>query len=90
MWGDYLYFIKIDSLDDATKFCNVCEKYKNDLYVDLCHGVQVVDGRSILGVVSLMNKIVRIKAESNNEEIISNFYNDIEKIGAYKVKTIYD
>lgn len=46
---------KIETLTDAQNLTNVCDKYPFD--IDIIHGVQTVDAKSILGVSSLLGKL---------------------------------
>ena len=53
------------------------------IIADLCYGRYIVDGCSLLGVLSLVSHTVDIWLPSMNETIIKNFTDEIEKIGAY-------
>lgn len=80
-----MYFLKIDTLDTANEISKICDKYKENMDVDIIYGRQVIDGRSVLGVVSLLGHIVKIIPVTKDEVMINNFYHEIEKIGAYKI-----
>lgn len=80
-----MLFLKLDTLEMANKLCEICDKYKECMDVDIIYGRQLIDGRSILGVVSLLGHIVKIKPVTSDENIIREFSDEIERIGAYKV-----
>ena len=79
-----MYFLKLDSLETANELSMICDRYKENMDVDIIYGRQVIDGRSVLGVVSLLGHIVKI-IPVTNDNATKNFYNEIEKIGAYKI-----
>lgn len=59
------YFIK--DVDSAKKLVSVCEKYE-EAEIDVIYGRQIIDGKSILGVMSLMGRMVSLKVNSRNED----------------------
>lgn len=78
--------IKLEDLNVISKLTKICEKYKEEMYVDVLNGRYVVDGASILGVTSLLGNIVTIDPNTNDAELIGSFYKDIKEIGAWEVK----
>lgn len=38
----------LDSVQAANKLVHLCEKYHEDMDIDIVHGRQVIDGRSLL------------------------------------------
>lgn len=66
------YLIKDEK--SAKKLVNICEKYE-DSDIDVIYGRQIIDGKSILGVMSLMGRMVTIKI--NNEENEKEFEKEI-------------
>lgn len=52
---DYL----IDTIQSAENLVSVCRSFKDD--VDVIYGRQVIDGKSLLGVVSLMGAYGKVK-----------------------------
>lgn len=68
------YFIK--DVDSAKKLVSVCEKYK-DADIDVIYGRQVIDGKSVLGVMSLMGRMVSLKVNSRNEDDENDFEEEI-------------
>lgn len=69
---------KIETLTDAQNLTNVCDKYPFD--IDIIHGVQTVDAKSILGVSSLLGKIIGINPITNNKDMLIKFENEIKPI----------
>lgn len=43
-----MLFLKLNALDDANKHCNICNKYKDKMDVDIKYGRYIVDGCSVL------------------------------------------
>ena len=78
--------IKLEDLNVISKLTKICEKYHDEMYVDVLNGRYVVDGASILGVTSLLGNIVTIDPNTNDVELIGSFYKDIKEIGAWEVK----
>lgn len=68
------YFIK--DVDSAKKLVSVCEKYE-EAEIDAIYGRQIIDGKSILGVMSLMGRMVSLKVNSRNEDDEKNFEEEI-------------
>ena len=68
------YFIK--DADSAKKLVSVCEKYE-EAEIDVLYGRQIIDGKSILGVMSLMGRMVSIKVNSRNENDENDFEEEI-------------
>lgn len=68
------YFIK--DVDSAKKLVSICERYE-DAEIDVLYGRQIIDGKSILGVMSLIGRIVSIKVNSSNKDDEENFEKEI-------------
>ena len=77
--------IKLEDLDIVSKLTKICEKYHDEMFVDILNGRYVVNGASILGVTSLLGNIVTIDPNTDDTELINTFYNDIKEIGAWEV-----
>ncbi len=77
-----MIFINLDSLDTANSLVKVCDEYQ-DQYIDVVHGRYIVDGKSLLGICSLMGKIVKIVPIINNEKLLENITEDLKNIGAW-------
>lgn len=63
------YFI--NSTDDVRKLVNICEKYKED--IDVIHGRQTIDGKSILGVTSLIGNVVGLEIITDDDNLKNKF-----------------
>lgn len=76
-------FISLEKLETVNELCNICSGYDFDVNAE--YGRYVIDAKSILGVTSLLGKIVKIIPIIDDETKISEFYQKIENIGAYIV-----
>lgn len=70
----------IDSKESAEKLIRLCEKYRDDTEIDVSYGRQTVDGRSLLGVMSLIGHFVTVKPQTDNKSIVERFSEDLERI----------
>lgn len=70
----------IDSKESAEKLIRLCEKYRDDTEVDVSYGRQTVDGRSLLGVMSLIGHFVTVKPQTDDKSIAERFSEDLERI----------
>lgn len=80
-----MYFLKLDTLETANELSKICDKYRDNMDVDVIYGRQTIDGRSVLGVVSLLGHIVKLVPVTKENITVNDFYNEVQKIGAYKV-----
>lgn len=69
---------KIETLADAQNLTNICDKYPFD--IDVVHGVQTVDAKSILGVSSLLGKFVSVIPLTDDKDVLIKFEEDIKSI----------
>lgn len=79
-----MWKIKLDTTQTCDALVRICQKYSAKMDVDICYGRYLVDGCSILGVMSLMLHEVEICMSKTNEIIIKNFEKEIAGIGAWK------
>lgn len=70
----------LDSKESAEKLIRLCEKYRDDTEVDVICGRQTVDGRSLLGVISLIGHFVTVKPQTDDKSIVERFSEDLERI----------
>lgn len=77
-------YIYLNSIQTVRKLCYVCEVYKDFFDTDVSFENQIVDGCSIMGVMELIGKEVKIETHSPNSDIENCFYKEIEDIGGYK------
>lgn len=65
----------IKTFDDAEKLVRLCRSYQDD--IDVLHGRYIIDGKSSLGVLSLVGHVVGID--------ISHFEN-VDEADDFKIK----
>lgn len=73
-----LIAFKIETLDDAQNLVNICDKYPFN--IDVIHGIQTVDAKSVLGVASLLGNYVSVIPVTDDEKMISKLENEIKPI----------
>jgi len=73
-----LIAFKIETLADAQNLVNVCDKYPFN--IDVIHGVQTINAKSILGVSSLLGNYVSVIPATNDEEMLSKLESEIKPI----------
>ena len=69
---------KIETLTDAQNLVNICDKYSFN--IDVIHGVQTVDAKSILGVSSLLGKFVSVIPLTDDKDILIKFEEEVKSI----------
>lgn len=80
-----MVFLNLDSLDKVTKLVKVCEKY-DSVDFDVIHGRYVINGKSVLGVSSLIGNIVKIETNTTDSLLITYIIKELEEIGAWQTK----
>ena len=70
----------IDSVQSAEKLIRLCEKYHDDMDIDIMNGRTVVDGRSLLGVTSLIGRFVTVVPNTADKEMLQKFAEELERI----------
>lgn len=70
----------IDSVKSAEKLIRLCEKYHDDMDIDIMHGRYIIDGCSLLGVHSLIGHMVSVDPQTDNKNLVEKFGEDLEKI----------
>lgn len=70
----------LDSRESAEKLIRLCEKYRDDTEIDVICGRQTVDGRSLLGVMSLIGHFVTVKPQTYDKSVMERFGEDLERI----------
>lgn len=61
---------------EMLKLVNICNKYNED--INVYYQKQIIDGKSVLGVASLMGHIVGVEIETDDEKIKSKFKEEID------------
>lgn len=80
-----MLFLKLNALDDVNKLCNICNKYKDKMDVDIKYGRYIVDGCSVLAVSSLIGKLLKVCPVKNNDNLLlSYFTKDIKELGGFE------
>lgn len=69
---------KIETLTDAQNLVNICNKYPFN--IDIIYSTQIVDGKSILGVSSLLGNYVSVIPITDDKDAVIKFENDIKPI----------
>ena len=72
--------LNLNSKKSAEDLIKLCEKYRDDVEVEVIHGNQTVNGCSLLGVFSLIGNFVGIKADSRDEDAVRRFAEELERI----------
>lgn len=80
-----MVFLNLDSLDKVTKLVKVCEKY-DSIDFDVIHGRYVINGKSVLGVSSLIGNIVKIEPNTTDSLLTTYVIKELEEIGAWETK----
>lgn len=70
----------LNSKESAENLIRLCEKYHDDMEVDIIHGRQTVDGCSLMGVISLLGNFVTVNPHSEEKELIQKFADELERI----------
>lgn len=70
----------LNSKKSAEDLIKLCEKYRDDVEVEVIHGNQTVNGCSLLGVFSLIGNFVGIKADSRDESAVKRFSEELERL----------
>lgn len=66
---------KLDTIETAKRLVGICDKYDED--IDVIHRRQVIDGKSLVGVISLVGNIVSLDIITNDSDVKDNFEKDI-------------
>lgn len=70
----------LNSKESAENLIRLCEKYHDEMEVDVVHGRQTVDGCSLMGVISLLGNFVTVRPNCEDEELIQKFSDELERI----------
>lgn len=76
-----MIFLNLDTLDKASKLVKTCENY--DVDFDVLYGRYTIDGKSVLGVSSLIGHIIKIVPNTNDSLLMNYIIKDLENIGAW-------
>ena len=70
----------LNSKKSAEDLIKLCEKYRDDVEVEVIYRNQTVNGCSLLGVFSLIGNFVGIKPDSRDERAVQRFAEELERI----------
>lgn len=70
----------LNSKESAENLIRLCEKYHDDMEVDIVHSRQTVDGCSLMGVISLLGNFVTVRPNCEDDEMIQKFADELEEI----------
>lgn len=70
----------LDNFEAASRFLRMCEKYNDQMEIDLTWGRYTVNAFSILGVHSLIGHIVTVVPQTQDEDLIFLFERDLKEI----------
>lgn len=70
--------IKLDTIKQAVDLVDLCKRYDED--IDVIWQRYTIDGKSILGVTSLMGNIVTVEMISNDNALKDKFNNEVLKL----------
>ena len=79
-----MIFLNLDGLNKVEQLVKVCEKYEID--IDVVHGRYTLNGKSVLGVSSLMGNIVKIIPATEDQLLLGYIIKDLKEIGAWVQK----
>ena len=68
---------KLDNIKDAQDLVWFCTKFNED--IDVLYQRQVIDGKSVLGVMSLIGNTVTVEILTNNEDTKETFEKEFTK-----------
>ncbi len=80
---DNMVLINLDCLETASKLVSVCEKYKDQMDMDVIYGRYIIDACSILAVTSLVGNIVKVQANTSDNSLLDSLKSDIVSIGGW-------
>lgn len=69
--------------EDCGKLCGICDTMKDRCDIDVRCGRYIVDGTSLLGVMSIIGHEIELVPVTDDENLVTEFYNKVSEIGAY-------
>lgn len=76
-----MFLINLSSLEKVNELVKICERYDTD--IDIEYGRYIINGKSVLGVASLLGNIVKVIVNTNDNLLIEYFYRDLKEIGGW-------
>lgn len=65
----------LGTYEDVEELVCICRRYAED--IDIIRGHYVVDGKSLLGVMSFIGQYVEIKVNTENKEVAEKLRNEL-------------
>lgn len=81
-----MIFITLKTIEDAKKLVRICERYEEEMNVDVITSRYILDGASLLCLMSVLGKVVELRPDTNDYLLKTCFLRDVEKIGGYEVR----
>lgn len=81
-----MIFITLKTIEDAKKLAKICEKYEQEMNVDVITSRYILDGASLFCLMSILGKVVELRPDTDDYLLKTYFLRDIEKIGGYEVR----
>ena len=75
-----MWTLDLSSIDKCRDLCDLCDRYQ-EIDVDICYKRYLVDGRSFLGILSLLNHKVVVVIHTDSKYKKESFEEDLKKIG---------
>ena len=76
-----MILINLDSLEKVNNLVKICERYQADF--DIEYGRYVINGKSVLGVSSLLGNIVKVLPDTDDQLMLGYIVRDLKEIGAW-------
>ena len=70
----------LDSVQTSEKFIRLCEKYQDDMDIEITYGRQTIDGCRLFGLISLIEHFMNVQLIYKDREMIQRFAEDLEWI----------
>lgn len=68
----------LDSIQSAEKLVKLCERHCDIADIDVNCGRHSIDGRSLMGVISLIGNFVTVNPQTDDQDIIRKFEDPIQ------------
>ena len=69
---------RLNDVSTAEHLVSICRQFEEE--IDVIHGRYIIDGKSTLGVVSLIGNIVSLEINTSNEKNKEKFEKEIMKL----------
>lgn len=79
-----MVFSQLESLEMVRSLVEICDKYSELFDVDIQYGRYTVDGCSVLGVASMLGKIVTIVINTSDTLMYNAIMRELVGIGAWE------